>query len=95
MTQDEIIEVMVRAIGNANASNFGVVSFPNANWVAEATAVHAALAAKGLAIVPVEPTETMIGAGWRCIFDTEDRTDMVNDIYRAMIKINKIGITKV
>jgi hypothetical protein len=40
---EELVQRVARAIGEANKLNFTVISFPNANWIAEARAAIAAM----------------------------------------------------
>ena len=44
MTDNEkLVQRVAAAIGEANRFNFTVISFPNANWIAEAKAAIAAM----------------------------------------------------
>ena len=88
MTRDEIVEVMARELTGFLGSNCchrsGGQPGPNrrsdCDCVIAASAALAALEARGMVVVPAEPTEAMKAAGW---IDKEDVNPA--DIYCAML----------
>jgi len=85
MTRDEIVAIML-----AGMAQHGVrtdimehLTLGNPDWGTPPKGIYAALAAleaRGMVVVPVEPTEAMKAAGW---IDKEDVNPA--DIYCAML----------
>jgi hypothetical protein len=99
MTEDEIIELMARAMQAHEWSSSDSAPPPfkadeQNYWMMSAKKAHAALTAKGLAIVPVEPTEAQRNHVHNLVSifvaDDDHLRDVTEDLiirsYRAMVR---------
>lgn len=82
MTRTEIIETMARA--SADAAGFAWANCAQSQWRRDAEAALTALEAKGMVVVPGEPTAGMIDAGTIAEGDGNLATEARN-IYTAML----------
>lgn len=90
--RDKIIEVMARAMCfgktcRRNCPDVDHAPCPDAlsSWQGDAEIMLAALHAKGLAVVPVEPTPEMMIAGLQSMTQRTIHSGSPEIIYRAML----------